>query len=338
MNNQLSPSTNQTVTQIEQLKEVFASSGYTMEEAKIPGYQYSMAVWIYIALNFTAILLSFFQPILGLILGIIFWLLFVKEIFYPMFGKFMAGQTNKYQLTIPARSKETQKLFIIHSLSTEKTLKPIPGMNQLTYLITLLGLGMMIVLGLYLNHFFLPQSLYSLYAFIPLVAIGIFNRMSNQSQQATYKFHTSEVLAEVISVLSKMRALTTSITICLTDNPSPNTGLSSLLPMLKTAPELTYILNIVDSAHNSSPDIAILKQEGPFPQKGDLILQDLIREVASEKNVGIKAMTTTDFTEIFGLLLNKRKALTVLYPGPSNHLKQKELREILLGLIRKLDH
>lgn len=324
---------------INHLTESISATGHSPQTEEIPVFYFSTAVWVYLISNLVTLAIGFFQPLLGLVGSLVLWVLFLKEFFTPTLGRFLAGRTKNISVTIPARSKEGQQLFLVTTYGTDEIYQIPFKFNLRTYSIVLTLLGA-IVVGIQMINLQIPFLYSPILALIPLLVMAVFNIVAVRNSPKPKPPITPELLTEVVNVLSKIRALTTTVTFCFLGTRSAHSGMLSILKKIKSGPELTYVVNLSET-DVTSPEMNIqwLKTEGIFfPKKSDPILSVLLTEVAHEKGISFSVSNNHSLTEGFLLLHQKQKAGTLQVPIQSDKSNQKELRELLLGLIRKLDH
>ena len=97
---------------------------------------------------------------------------------------------------------------------------------------------------------------------------------------------------------------------------------------------------MVDLSELPDKRIDIISADGAFiPMKSDPLLVELLMEVAREKNIPAQEMKTGQITAAYPL--KSKKISTVSITNPSHEYIQpdsnKDIRELLMGLIRKLD-
>jgi hypothetical protein len=305
--------------------------GLEPELQPLPLYHSRTGVWIYGAGLLLGALLSWHWPWIGLITAGLFWLPFLLEPFRPVLSAIKSGKTSNLIFTIPARSKETQKVvFLAHPATDRSFAAPIFFTCSSHYFITLVLLGFTVLV---LLAFHWGQSCDEpWFLFIPIFFILIFNILSHSENLSPAPLADCTALLEAASVLTKARPATTTVTFCFAGSNSLNSGSLGVPALLKQRPVLTYLVNL---GGRSASEIKILNTEGfPFPLAGDPMLIEELKEVATEKEIPFTRGRINECIGAYPLLLRKFRTVSIACPEGVNI---RDLRELLTGLIRKID-
>jgi hypothetical protein len=315
------------------IKEQTADWEYKAATKKIPVFHFSLSIMIFIIGSLLAIGLSFLHPFSGLILETILLLLFITELDHPILAKLKPSEAENLLLTIPARSKETQRLIITTNFTTDDFTARPPQLENRIFMCLIYGLGFITFLLLACTVFF-KLHLFLFMALLAILGIIILNLLAKENHH-TAGLANSAILLELGSILLKARPSTTSVTLFFSGANSLNSGTLEIPKLLKGGPELNYVVNLVDWADKR---INLITTDGLLlPQQSDPLLVEILMEVAKEKMIPIQAIKFSDISPVYSLKFNKQKAISVTNPLGLPE-SAKNLRELLSGLIRKLEH
>jgi hypothetical protein len=318
---------------LDEIKEQTAAWEYKAATKKIPVFHFSMSIMIFIIGSLLAIGLSFLHPFSGLILETLLLLLFITELVHPILAKLRTSEAENLLLTIPARSKETQRLIITTNFTTDNFTTRPPQLANRTFMCLIYGLGFVTFL-LVASTVFLKSQMFLSFAFLTILGIIVLNLLAKENHH-TAGLGNCAILLELGSILLKARPSTTSVTLWFSGANSLNSGTLEIPKLLKGGPELNYVVNLVDWADKR---INLITTDGLLlPQHSDPLLVEILMEVAKEKMIPLQAIKFSDISPVYSLKFNKQKAISVTNPlGVPDSAKN--LRELLSGLIRKLDH
>lgn len=328
------PGSNELARVIETLKEKTPHCGLEPETSVIPVYSIQTSINIFIVASLLISFLCLATPLIGLICQVVLLFLLLGELNHPFLAKAKPEHTTNLVFRIPARSKETQKIILTTSLTTDHFIDPPTGLSSTHYFLALYGLAAIpVVFQLWAMVSGLRWLIFL--AILPL-ALLTFLPFVKRKTQPHQTLENCEVLLELGSILAKARPAMTSVTILLTGCRSLNSGIQTLDAHLKGT-KINYVINLAEF-----PDkrINISTSDGSvFPLASDPILTDLLQEVSREKNIPTQSARIKEVPETYLLKLRKVKALTVTNPllnSPQGG-SAKDLRELLIGFIRKID-
>ncbi len=315
------------------VKNQIAALGFTAETQKISVYSLQTSIWGYVLGSLLSMVMAYFSPIVGLIMAGLFWLLLLKEPFRPTLAKIRPGRAENIHLNIPARSKESQKIVFLTGLVTDNFAEH-PFKQHSRFFISLVWLcGLAFYLMLIFSAYH-RSVLFTLLTLIPILIIVILN-IPIKEAPASGVLSNCSLLLEVSAILAKAGVNTTSITFCFTGTNSLNSGIDGLPKRLKGNPELKYVVNLVDWADKR---INLVTTDGLlFPLQTDPFLVESFMEVAREKGVPVQTIKLSEVSASYSLKLRKLKAISVTNPLDSAE-SNKNLRELIIGFIRKLDN
>jgi hypothetical protein len=320
-------------TALDLIKEATATWEYKPSSKKTPLYHLSASIIVYVFLSILAIGLSFLHPVGGFLAETILFLLFFSELVHPILARVKPGEAENLLLTIPARSKETQRLIITSNITTDYfTARPLQLLNRV-YLGLIYGVSFIILLLVAGNMgLHLPLLLY--FAFAASVVVIILMLLAKDLGHPTGLVNCS-ILLELGAILLKARPSTTSVSLYFSGANSLNSGVLAIPKLLKQAPELSYVINLADY-----PDkrINLVTTDGlVLPQQSDPLLVEMLMEVAKEKTIPLQTIKLSEVSPAYGLKLKKLKVISITNPLQVPDA-DKNIRELLSGLIRKLDH
>ncbi len=300
---------------------------------KIPVFNFSVSLLTYAILSLLAVALSFSHPKGGFVVTLILFLLFATELVHPILARVRKKEAESLLLTIPARSKETQKIVIMSNMTTDYFNALPEKLSNRVYLGLIYGAAFIALLMVASNLWFkLPVLLYfSIAALWIVVILKLFAKVEGHPAG----LDNCGVLLELGALLMKSRPSTLSVSLYFSGANSLNSGVLEIPKLLYKAPELTYVVTL-----SNFPDkrINVVTTDGlAIPRQSDPLLVEMLMEVAKEKAIPVQTIKLSEISPAYGLKLKKKKAITLTNPlqGPdANH----NIRELLSGLIRKLDH
>ncbi|HBF38285.1 MAG TPA: hypothetical protein DDW50_13300, partial [Firmicutes bacterium] len=128
------------------IQQETATWEYQSASKKTSVFNFSVSLYVYVLLSLAAIAFSFTHPGGGLVIAVFLFLIFSAELVHPIFAKLRPGSAESLLLTIPARSKETQKLVIMSNMTTDYFNAMPSQMSNRTYLGLIYGAGFLILL------------------------------------------------------------------------------------------------------------------------------------------------------------------------------------------------
>lgn len=276
-----------------------------------------------------AIVIGILFPIPGFILQAALWLLLLGEIKQPILAKLKSEEAENIIVTIPARSKEIQKVILTAAydtypfISTPSRLKP-----QLYWGINL-TLGLMVpilqLIGIMLK---LPSLIF--WSLLPLLVLVVWGVLVKTTSVPSGLAGCSALL-ESASILTRFRPSITTVILYFTGAQSLNSSVQKL-PELFKGENPTYGLNLVPKNRS---EIGIVTREGFLPKSGSPLLKELLIEVATEKSIPIECITTSEITPSYPFLAKKLDAISLAIPTKET---DENLRELLVGFVRKIEH
>jgi hypothetical protein len=315
------------------IQQETATWEYRPVSKKTSVFNFSVSLYVYILLSLATIAFSFAHPSGGFIVAIILFLICSAELVHPIFARLRPGSAESLLLTIPARSKETQKLVIMSNMSTDY-FNAIPSqLSNRTYLWLIYGAGLLTLLLIAGNLWFeLPLFLYMA---IAALAIVFLLKSFGKKQGEPAGLSNCALSLELGALLMKSRPSTLSVSFYFSGANSLNSGVLEIPKFLKQSPELTYVVTLTNY-----PDkrINLVTTDGLIiPRQSNSLLVEMLMEVAKEKAIPLQTIKLSEISPAYGLKLQKLKAISITNPlqGPdADH----NIRELLSGLIRKLDH
>jgi hypothetical protein len=315
------------------VKEETAEWEYKATTIKSPIFSFSISVMVYIVISLLAIGLSFLHSFGGLIIETLLFLLFVIELVHPTLAKIKRGIAKNLVLTIPARSKENQRLIITTSMVTDNfNAKPSFLINRV-YLSIIYGLGLIILLSLAGNAWLRTPGL--LYIALFSVAVIIVLKLLAKDEHHSAGLTNSSILLELGTILLKARPNTVSVSLYFSGANSLNSGVLEIPHILKQGRKSGYVVNLAEY-----PDkrINLVTTDGlVFPQQSDPSLVEMLMEVSKEKAIPLQSIKFSEISPAYALKLKKMKAISLTNPAETPEAS-KNIRELLSGLIRKIDN
>lgn len=279
--------------------------------------------------SLVAAFVGFYFPLPGFILQAVLWLLLLREIRRPVLTKIKSGEAENIVVTIPARSKEVQKVILTAAYDTNAFIPTPLGLKPQLYWGLSLVLGftapVLQLTGIMLR---LPALLFwSLLPILLLVGLGLAAKTPPVPSGLT----ACSALLETALILTRFRPSITTVVLYFTGGGSLNSAVQKL-PALFKGENPAYGLNLIDQ---NRPEIGIVNREGFIPQSGSSLLKDLLVEVAANKSIPVKCITTSEVTPSYPLLTNKMNVISLAVPTEETN---ENLRELLVGFIRQIEH
>jgi hypothetical protein len=323
---------------IELIKTLTTAWNNTPQTVKVPSYQFQNSLWGVTAIGLLSVFLGFAIPIASLVGAILLFVLFLREHSHPLLGKLQTIPAENLLINLPAKNKETQKVFLVASYDTEPFMKTPFALKPELYLTVLLGIiaAMIILSGLYLLQSGEVFNCLNLFLLILIVTLNL--SAKNPEPRSTTLKNCAAIL-ETAAILTKVKPDVTSVALCFCGSRSLNSGILSLEPEFVKGPEnLTYIVNLTESNDANATTLQCLTTEGALPGKNaSPALLDVLQEVAREKSLTLTDAKTNEFTETYPLNHAKIQPISIVVPQ-SESVSLRDVRELLCGLIRKLDH
>ena len=313
---------------IRQTKEAAATYGLTMEAKEIPVYAARTALLFFSLISCAAFLLGLAIPWAGFVGQLIISIILFREVVSPVLSRLKPGSSTNLTLKIPARSKETQRIYLVTALSTDR----FAGLA--TEALAPWSISAIAVLPLLFQAFnWLGGWHPGLYLVLPVIAVGLLLALLQGKATPAGSLVNCAVLLELAAILSKSRAGTTTVSLIFTGARSLNSALLNIYPEFKQT-ELAYLINLTE---RSGKAITLATAEGSLiPRRTDPVLLDLIGAAAQRKNIAVAKGPLPEINETYPFKLLGRQAVTVANPLLEN--SQRDLRELLSGLIRLVDH
>lgn len=279
--------------------------------------------------SLAAVLIGFLFPLPGFIIQAVLCLLLLGEIKRPVLAKLKPGEAENIVVTIPARSKEVQKVILTAAYDTNAFIPTPLGLKPRLYWVLNLSLGLMVPLlqlvGIGLK---LPSLLF--WSMLPLLVLAVCGVLA-KSLPVPSNLTGCGALLETAAILTRFRPSITTVVLYFTGGGSLNSAVQKL-PALFNGENPTYGLNLVEQ---NRPEIGIIHREGFPPQSGSLLLKELLIEVAADKSIPVKSIITSEVTPSYPLLGKKANAISLAVPTEETN---ENLRELLVGFIRKIEH
>jgi hypothetical protein len=326
------------------VKEQATALGISVSTQKISVFNFHVSLLVYIIGSLAIIDLGFFIPWAGFCAGLVFYLLLLTEIIRPVFAKLKTVPEKNLILTVEARSKETQRVLVVTDLSTDSFIQPPPRFSTRIYLyvIFLLGLGTVISLGLnclFAHKFMLLVAVMMVLGIIYLKIFGHTSELHGKTLPETASLSNGAVMVELAQILSKGGPFRTSVKFLFTTAGSLNSGVLKAPDLLDPRLSFNYVIELINR-----PDkrINVVTADGLlFPTiKNHPLLVELFMEVARAKNIPVQEIKLSQVTAANTMKSKKINTITLTNPlhNYSGSDPNKDLRELIIGLIRKIDH
>jgi hypothetical protein len=307
------------------------------QKSEAPVYRFQSSLWGFCLLGLVGLATGYFFPVASPLALLPLALLLLNEFNHPFLARFMPARSENLTLNLPAKNKETQRVFLFASFDSEAFIKCPFGLEPGLYIRLLFGLVAALAV-LSLAYAFLGDPLLNHIGLLLLGVIGIFNLMSKARPRLSSLKNCAAVI-EAGSILTKVKPDITTVTLCFTGSQSLNSGMVNLLPEINRGPaELTYVVNLTETAASGGNSIQLITSEGPVGRRSSApLLISALQEVARVKSLRLATVKTEEFTETYPV--NRKKIAPVTLAIPCNDaVSVREIRELLCGLIRKLDH
>ncbi len=302
---------------------------------KIPVFYFDISLSVLIIADLILVSWSYFHPLAGFLIAILLYLLFLKEIIRPTLARVQAVPAENLAVTVPARSKEIQKIILATTIGTDSFFKRPAQLLKRVYLIIIYSLGLDVVVCLGLNHL-LQLKLFLLIAFGSILGL-IYLKISARCPDPRPGLNNCAVLMELAQILAKDRPFRTTVILLFHASNSLNSGMLKIPEMIDPKLSFNYVVDILNLPDKRNK---IVTADGAFlPMKGDPLLAELLTEVAREKNIPIQEIRVDRITAAYPLHFKKIKTITISNPPDQDPEtgSGKDLKELLIGLIRKLD-
>jgi hypothetical protein len=307
------------------------------KKSEAPLYRFQAGLWGFCLLGLIGLATGYFLPVVSPLVILPLSILMMNEFNQPLLARFNPGRSENLKVNLPAKNKETQRVFLIASFDSGVFIKSPFGLKTSFYIRLLAGL-FTVLATLSLAYCALGNPMLNHLSLLLLTVIGILNIMSRAGVNSSSLKNCAAVL-EAGSILTKFKPDITTVTLCFTGSRSLNSGTVNLLPEINGGPaELTYVVNLTETAASGGNSIRLITSEGPVWRKASApLLISALREVAQAKSLRLETAKTEEFTETYPL--NRKKIAPVTLAIPSGEaVSVREIRELLCGLIRKLDH
>ncbi len=296
---------------------------------KIKVFHFQNSLFSFILGSIATTIIGLYLPVPGLIIQIVFWLLLLGEIKRPTLAQLKSGEAENITVTIPARSKEVQKVVLTARYDTGTFLPTPLGLKPQMYwgLNLLLGLAVPVIqlICIILN---LPSIM--LWSLLPLLVLAAFGFLPI-THPDQFGLTGCSALLESASILTRFRPSITTVIFYFTGAQSLNSGVQKLPALFKGGNPI-YGLNLVETNRQG---IGIVHREGFLPQPGSNLVKEILTEVASEKSIPVESITTSEVTPSYPLLSKKANVISLAIPIEETNAN---LRELLVGFIRKIEH
>ncbi|TCL62180.1 hypothetical protein EDC14_102730 [Hydrogenispora ethanolica] len=324
-------STGSPQTHLGAIQESLTALGLNPETHRIPVYSYRISILVFTAVAVLGVLAGYAQPFGGLALTGIAWLLLAAELVRPVLARVKTGSSQNLSVTIPARSKEFQKVVIVVPSGGQGVL-PATGLSEHVYYLVTLGLGLAVLLAHWLN---LRGAVALLpLAFIPMAGLLLLALLP-ETRERKHSPINSAALTELVAMLFKARPATTTVSLLFSGSASLNSGLLELVRSLKGGPELTYVITLGSAA---GQDLQLLLSEGWLRLPADPFVKETFEEVAAQKGITLLQKNSGEFSRALPLKTRKYRTATLLLPETEQGTATgKNLRELLAGFIRRIE-
>lgn len=321
---------------VNEIKNLAATWGGVVKTEKISVYQLKTSILFFSFISLLTLSLELFYPLVGLILQIILNFLLLLETAYPILVKVAAGHGENLMVTIPARSKETQKVVIVTGLSSDTFIDPSPRIAAPIFLGLVIMFSSLILISqiFYISFHTVILLLFSFIFILGMIYLAFFPKKNDTTNAS---LNNCAILTELGSILAKTRPTTTTVTLCFSGAHSLNSGVGKIPKLLKNGPEFTYVIDLINL---SDKRINVITRDGGIlPKKSDPLLVELLMEVAREKGAPTQELKLSEVTGAYPFKFKNIKAVTIANPLLNNESSNtdKDLREILIGVIRKID-
>jgi hypothetical protein len=215
------------------------------------------------------------------------------------------------------------------------------GVSPRLYLIAVYALGLLIPVCLLL-YWRLQGAFFQYLTLIPILALIFLSLYTSKTAPQDANLNKASVLLELGAILLKSRPLSTTVTLFFTGAKSLNSGVLPVPKFLKTSRStqnapLTYVINLADL-----PDkrINVVTADGELISRpSEPLLIETLMEISREKKIPTQEIRLQQFTETYPLKFKKIMTVSLTHPQEAyiGENANRDLRELLLGIIRKLD-
>ncbi len=313
------------------VQESLTTLGLNPETRPIPVYNFRVSLTVFSIIVILGALLGYGQPLLGLVVTGIAWLLLAAELIQPVLAKVKPGLSQNLAVTIPARSKEFQKVVIVVPSGGQAVL-PATALSEHLYYGLGLVLGLAAVLiqlaGLQNGAAILPSAL------LPVVGLLILAGLP-EAKERKHAPINGAALTELVAMLFKARPATTTVSLLFAGSASLNSGTLELVQSLKKGPELTYVIVLGSAA---GPELQLVLSEGLLHLPADPFLKETLVEVAVQKGIPLLQKNSAELSRALPLKTRKYRTITLLLPETDHEAATgRNLRELLAGFIRQIE-
>ena len=321
---------------INEIKNQAAAWGVPVKTEKFSVYQLKTSILTFSVVSLLTLILGFLYPQAGLIIQIILNLLLFADTLSPVPVKAASGHGENLTVTIPARSKETQKVIVVTGVSSDHFIEPCPRMAAPIFLGLAFLLSSVILISQVL-YTTLHTVIFPVISFIFVLGMICLAFYPKNTGSANANLNNCAVLTELGSILAKARPTTTTVVLCFSGSHSLNSGISKIPKLLKGGPEFTYVIDLMNM---SDKRVNVISRDGLLPPKNsDPLLVELLMEVAREKAIHTQELKLKEITQSYPFKLKNIKAASLTNPliNSDGSNSDKDIREILVGVIRKID-
>lgn len=319
------------------IKEQTSTWGGPSETQKIPVHNISTSILVFGVVTLIANWWGLSNPLAGVILDLVMVVLLFRETMRPLLAKIRAKQTENLIVTVPARSKETQRVIFVTSYTTDDFIQPAPLITTRVFLTILFSLEAAVILFQTLA-WILGSTIFSYLSLVTIVASLGMIFLPKRREPFDPSLDNCGILLELGSILVKARPFSTTVSFFFCGSRSLNSGVQKLPRLLKGSPNLTYIVDLINL--NDKRINIVTADGGIIPKASESLLVETLMEVGREKKLPTQELKFNQITEAYPLKFRGFKTVSVTNPlsGYAGEVADQDLRELLIGLIRKLDH
>lgn len=331
------PGSEESRTVLAAIKEQTSAWGGPSETQKIPVHTMTTSILVFGAGSLIATWWGLSNPLAGMLFTLVMVFLLFRETTRPFLARVRAKQTENLIATIPARSKENQRVIFVTSYTTDDFIQPAPRITTRAFLTILISLEAAVILLQVLAWVFGSRIL----SFLSLIPIAVTLGMiffPKQREPQDPSLDNCGILLELGSILVKARPLSTTVSFFFCGSRSLNSGVQKLPQFLKGGPSLTYIVDLINL--NDKRINIVTADGGVISKPSESLLVETLMEVGREKKLPTQEFKFNQITEAYPLKFRGFKTVSVTNPlsGYAGDAPDQDLRELLIGLIRKLDH
>jgi hypothetical protein len=323
---------------MEEIKALTAPWKIAPETNKVSGYQFQQSIWGLIVIGLLSFFLSFAIPFISLGGAILMGILLLRELSRPLLGKTKAILAENLLINLPAKNKEAQKVFLVASCDTDPFIKTPFASKPGIFIIVIFSIITLMV-GMSLLYLAQLGPVFNYLNLFFVILLAVVNLMVKKPQSPPTTLKNTAAILETAMILNKVKPDITSVALCFCGSRSLNSGMIAFGPEFAKGPEdLTYVVNLIETDDPSVTTLQCLTAEGTFPvKKTSSILLGVLQEVAQEKALSLATAKTGEYTETYPLNRDKIQPITLVVPQNEN-VPLRDVRELLCGLVRKLDH